>query len=903
MHIIFGLGLNGYRSIKPENTAGKIVTGPAGLLDILETRLGLGGKWKDTPLRIAEYLHCLKTKDNGHRFYSDSIQADALRVSKTLLSWRDSWVESGWNKSSEQGDHSIISDLAAVETVAQQELSPGTCDRLRRCLGFLEQRGGLDMDISLIELKKDLPDIWQKISSLLTFRGEGLGQVKEVLAEPGTDLARLQNNLLNHTVEELTGDGTVLLFVAHSESVLAKALVQYLYAEQGTNNRPFAETTTLVSGTSGTLFDAALSGQNYPRTGKAVRSHWRPHLQLLPLILDLLWEPLDPSTLLEFLNHPVNPLPAFVCRRLAREVANNPGMGGRDWQKALLELQKKAREMNEEESAAGTALLKKIEHWLSIPRHDPEEGVEIATVIHLCLQVGQWSSGRANSGSSDLDRDLYYAASAQASAASQILGRMLEKGELKIKRLQLNRLLEQVTSVGSPRPDIFAEYGSLHSCDLPEAVVEDTDYLLWWDFTKPALPGKYPWPVTVTRQLRRQGAVFPETAELLRRLTRTWQQPLLRARKRVFFAVPATRRSEPCSIHPLWQQLNSGNQSMIPEINIDVLMDSGRGDSTLCNSLQFIPARPLITPVRWWKVNGSAELAKREKESYSSLQAFLFSPYQWVLRYKACLREGSLNEVQDGAMQQGSLLHLLFEELFAASNGEIQWQNCSQEELFTWIDRYFPEIFTSCGANLLLPGRRTQREELVAIGKEAAWALISHLKKAEIIDIQMERQEEADFFGGRLGGFIDMLVTNRSGKKAVIDLKLGGLKYRRKELSENRQLQLATYAYLRKVQDRLWPAQAFFIFRNGLLLAQDNSFFPDAVVCASGEGENTLSLWQDFEKSWKWRQKQIVQGLIELTVQGTRADSNSEAPSDGIPIEEFNDNFNDFSALTGWTEE
>ncbi len=903
MHISFGLDLDGYRSPRPRNRAGQIVTGPNGLLNILENQLGLTGNWKDAPLRIGEYRNCLEKCDTGQRFYSKSFQADEFGVSKTLLFWRDSWVEAGWDYEAGEGDHSILTDLAAVELLARNELSAGFCDRVRSVLASLEKRGGLNLKISLLEWKEELPGIWQKIFTLLTVYDEGLAYMTEVLAEPGTDLARLQDNLLNNTPYTLTGDGTVLMFRAHSEIILAQGLVQFLYSKPGEGEKRLADSITVVLGNSGEVFDASLAGQNHPLTGSAARSHWRPHLQLLHLVLDLIWEPLDPTSLLEFLSHPVNPLPAFVCTRLAREVAKNPGMGGRDWNEALQELGEKAVERAEEENEAADVLRDKIRLWLDQPRYDPEIGVDIGTAVKLCTLVGQWCSSRANSGSYELDRDLYYAASAQASATARILGKKAESDAQLIPRLQLKQLLQQVTSIGSPRPDAAAECGGLHSCKLPGAVIESNDTLLWWDFTRPALPGKNPWPTEVTRQLCRHGAILAETGDLLKRLAQTWQQPLLRAKKHVFLAAPVTRCSEPCVLHPLWEQLNPGEQSLLPEIDIDALLDTGIGLPSLVNCLERLPAQALAGPVRWWRINCQELLAGRERESYSSLQAFLFSPYQWVLRHKARLREGSLNQVQDGPAQQGTILHVLFEELFAESALAIQWQKCSRKDLFAWIDTKFSEILTSCGANLLLPGRGTEREELLETGKQAAWALIAHLKSAEVVDIRMEKHLEADFFGGTLGGYIDMLVTNRHGKQAVIDLKLGGLPYRRKELSENKHLQLATYAYLHQKRSGQWPDQAFFILRNGLLLAQDASFFSDALLCSPGEGEDTLSLWLEFEQTWKWRRKQLNQGLIELTVQGTEADDNSAAPDEGVMVEAFNDRFNDFSALTGWIEE
>ena len=167
----------------------------------------------------------------------------------------------------------------------------------------------------------------------------------------------------------------------------------------------------------------------------------------------------------------------------------------------------------------------------------------------------------------------------------------------------------------------------------------------------------------------------------------------------------------------------------------------------------------------------------------------------------------------------------------------------------------------------------------------------------------MEKWVDGRFIGGDITGAIDMLVKNRQGKEAVIDLKWSGGKYRRDELENNNHLQLAVYAVMRKEATGKWPEHAYFILSEARLLAQDNSFFTDAEICKAADGEDTNTLWESFEKTWKWRRDQLDEGLIELTVEGTTADENSMPPPDAIPIDEHNDKFNDFGALTGWTEE
>ena len=91
--ITFGMSLDGYEPPEQGNSLGAVVTGPSGMLGLLETRLGLSGEWPAQPIRVIQYQQCLEAADNAERFYSRSLNIDALAVAKVLLRWRDEWVE------------------------------------------------------------------------------------------------------------------------------------------------------------------------------------------------------------------------------------------------------------------------------------------------------------------------------------------------------------------------------------------------------------------------------------------------------------------------------------------------------------------------------------------------------------------------------------------------------------------------------------------------------------------------------------------------------------------------------------------------------------------------------------------------------------------------------------------
>jgi hypothetical protein len=55
MKITLGLRLDGEVPPFPQNTVGAVWTGPSGFLQVMETRLGLGGIYADKAIRVAQY--------------------------------------------------------------------------------------------------------------------------------------------------------------------------------------------------------------------------------------------------------------------------------------------------------------------------------------------------------------------------------------------------------------------------------------------------------------------------------------------------------------------------------------------------------------------------------------------------------------------------------------------------------------------------------------------------------------------------------------------------------------------------------------------------------------------------------------------------------------------------------
>lgn len=313
--------------------------------------------------------------------------------------------------------------------------------------------------------------------------------------------------------------------------------------------------------------------------------------------------------------------------------------------------------------------------------------------------------------------------------------------------------------------------------------------------------------------------------------------------------------------------------------------------------------RPLSPKKRWWNLTNGKCLGKKTMESYSSLDSLINSPYQWVLNDKAQLKKSDLLSIAEGNQLKGTLVHRLFEIFFTQNKN--QWATLPTSIIAQWFNEHFDHLIQCEAATLLGSGKKRELDEFKETAHQALIGLLDHLKLANIKTVKMEVCNEASFFAGSIKGYIDMLLTNEQGDEIVLDLKWGWEKGRLASLEKNMHVQLAIYAYLRKQKTKAkqWPEQAFYIIQSGHILAQNNFIFPHAHVCSPGEGENVAKLWKRLEKSYHWRRQQLDKGQIEMTIQGTEPDElDSIPPMDALPINESNDDFNDFETLMGWCD-
>ena len=718
-------------------------------------------------------------------------------------------------------------------------------------------------------------------------------------ATPGSDLHTVQQLLValadipdGRPAEKirLNRDRTIVVQSGASRDITAQAVAECIIGNRPGN--PAANDTVVIAERDGVILDNACERAGLPRAGFQHYSRFRAVTQVLKLGVSLIWRPVSPHLLLQFLIHPVGPLPSHVRDALADAVAAQPGIGGRAWRQALERIELRMRDTFGADVDAIATLNAVIDSWLGGARYDPADGAPMVALEQRALLCGAYLAGRMNSFDDDAQRSLFAGALAQAQALVRALQSLTELGQTHINRIELDRLIDEVSGAATDA-NTFAQAHHLCATNDPATVTEPWRCVYWWDVAPTSRDFGYPWSRKELVVLRACGIALFEVEALLKFRTRQWLRPILNAREQLTLVVHDSQQG----YHPLWTQITNLFDNLVV-VRVDDALLNGEALTEIGVATRSLALQRLPAPVRWWQLPGDTPILARSIESYSSLSKLFDYPHGYVLTYAALLRPGRAQELSDDNRLYGNLAHGLLERFFRDNP---LWAMLDTPGVSKWLTSALPSLIEAEGAVLLEPGRGVDRQRVGTTLERALGALLEHLRSADIESVQPELHAESAFGAIRLGGDIDLLLTDRTGNEIVLDVKWGSAAYRAKELRANRQLQLATYAYLRRAKGR-WPDQAFFIIETGDVLAQDARVFPRAVTHPAASGETIVDLWGRISAMYDWRWQQLSVGRIEVNVATTAQMAASSPPPQALAAAPDPDKFDDFVNLTGWAD-
>lgn len=890
--------------------------GPAQLLEWLETQLGCPLGRVTHFERTRRYLAALARTDL--ELCARSLMTDAWSTAAELLARRDELRLAGWDplgspvaeswassRPQDTGEaartpSALVRDLLAVERTAAADpnlhVFPGEAERIGRICAALDAEQELPQHVVVLEESvEEWPVAWRPLlarlettrapaATLLASAGTALRAAQQRVTaidvssiDPGALASKRARAQGGERSSSMAPDAS-LCFARAASAALGCRAVAALLAEAPERIR---DTVILCEDTATALvLDDCLAELGLPTMGVTSRSFTQPALQVLPLVLELCWEPVDPQLLLDFLTLPVRPLSSWLTNRLVSALAEQPGLGSERWNETRVDLTRAENDVSGE--AART-----LARWLDHERHPRSAGLPAALIVERCRVVAKWATQRAVSvesagakavaspttlaigiedstrqgtaadGVGDRDplpsertpADLELARTLRAAAAQAYsLAEIVEGVTERVTEAQLPRLLEATLDFARrhPRPALV---GMPRYASCLSQIHASCERLIWLGVgTNDPRPPR--WTHGELRCLTAAGIEVDDGRRALVHARRAERRGFALVRSELLVVqLPADDERRP---HPIWTQIRAALSPRDP-VSLEQWIaeprpTAGRRDRNPDSHpwASRIPTRALRVPTRElppvvWRLDPDL-LRDRESSSASELQDRLGCPLKWAFRYQARLRPSDIGNLQTSFLLKGNFSHHILAAVFGAyagSNYSEAKALPSVEEAVERVAARFDERIGLDAAPLAQPNLAAERAQLRRELLASTRGLMQTLRRGGYRILGLEVPIESTLHGRKLRGYVDCLLVNADQNESVVDFKYGGPTKYRALIEQGRAVQLATYAGARHRQSGLqdFPRVGYLIIstaevltpeHHGLLGAEEREQVPGA---------------------------------------------------------------------------
>lgn len=876
MLLYFGLELDDLvHPLPAQPTGGVCYVGAQGLLRIVEAQLGLGGYPTDNSyLRIEQYRQALKKQleIQPNVFYQPSFEADQFATATELLSRRDELVLAGWNFSAEAGMPNRLHTLAEIEALLatlQQPapegkivLSPGYADRFVAVGQQLDKIATFINEIRLNEPLELLPQHFKQLFKNLQKKGVTLTELAAPTPATSSDLSVFQQIVLGKLDSKpkrtLQGDGSVLLLRCKRETDAAAYLAKIF--RYNPDFRPLC----LIPEKNRALDNAFLQ-EGLPSMGILSASPARPILQILKLAPAFLWEPIDPFKIMEFVSLAMKPLEEELANRIAAQMAETPGLNGEGWYAMI------ARYFEELEARATRdkkikvpEVRRQYNFWFERRRYDISRSVPKEDVVEIFNYVKTWAL-QAFQDSNETSQSLLVL-SEQAKRIQELLEAL---PEMQLTNLELERI---VRTIYEPSPVQFQEreVGFLPHIHQTSAVIGKTDAVLWWNFVQHDPVHFFSrWYQSERRFLEQLGLHVDTPQEQNARLLWQRKRPIIQAKKRLMLVIPKFIEGKEVHPHPLLGDLSAAFAN-VDDVTLN--LDTQKGKAFFERYFHLpnyvhLEQQQLSRPRPFLHIPSLQQWINSEYETFSSLEALFYYPYQWVFRHKIRLLKSSILSIVDDNRLMGKLAHRFFERLLKEEISD--WQKSHIEQ---WVEQESKTLLSREGAVLLMYGKEPEKVNFLNRVKYAAWSLVSLIQSNgwKVKDTELDLQGQ--FQNIPIRAKAD-LVLEKDGQQAVVDLKWRGISRRENSIRNEEDLQLVLYSKL-LAEDNNWAHTSYFIMDRGRMLARNTLAFKEITPVSADTNHVSVNerIFSKMEETYRWRMEQIQKGLIEIRSANTKLD-------------------------------
>jgi RecB family exonuclease len=818
--------------------------GPETLLAWLEIQLGLQVAEVSTAGRVTQYAGLLDTVTDS--VVSASMQVDRWATASDLLNRRDELLLANWDESNPIDSlPAIVQDLATA-TSNSPETFPTVAQRLVAIDKTLVSGAVLPEHICILyDEPSKWPQRWQSVFEKLQL---GKPTASRVSAISDSALQLAQSTILLGSAPDNASaaqDSSFRYLTTRSETAAVEAVAAMLAA-----HRDHLASTVICceDENMAVRLDAALSRLGLPTFGAATTTQAHPILQILPLTLALIVEPVDPQVLLDFLNLPTLPISKRAARKLARALSQQPGLGSSEWNKALQELY--ANDVGDGDdntaSAVATAKLKdRIDSWLHFERVGSGEPIPTKLITRRCAMISQWAAGRAQMMDKDptANADVVIALKKAAGHASTV-GELAASQGKSISLPQLDRLTEEAIGTGTrTRPQAQQQQSALLVQSLAE-INGSYSRLIWLGLgTQDASRSR--WSTAQLRQFREVGIDLDDGSKALASLRSAEARGFCQVTESFLaVSVPSdlVKRS-----HPIWISARSVLKTEKPSdqeptaFSLEDLITSGNIAEIspfdfACEVTAVAPYQPERPE---WNIPSNL-MQDRDRSSATELETRLGCPLKWTMKYQASLYPSSVSQLPSGPRLYGLFLHSVLEEVFDGG-GDLP----NVEDAVAAVTEMFDSKLGTDAAPLAQASEYANASKLRVQLQFATRVLIEALADGDYSIVGLEVELDAEAFGRKLTGSIDCLAKRPDGKQAVIDFKFGRDVARVEMLANGKALQLATYAYASRDGAGNFPAVAYLMLYKGRFVTPSGSCLVGREI-EMVDGPSIEDVWNNF---------------------------------------------------------
>lgn len=812
--------------------------GPLGLLDELELRAGLTGRYSDNFQRTILYARAIKKAIEGNKnlFFAKSFEKDKIRTANVVLGWRDTLVKAGWNKTITGS--SRLNGLAAVEAFFTEK---GESDRWRTLLG-------LSKSTPLLE-KTDRIEVGCKKEHLEPL----YRQLFDNMEKNGCTVSYAPMD----TAFNLQQKAQLLSFKNDLE--MAEWMVQQ---KLGDNDVVVCDDASILN------INLSLEGQ--PQFGDESNAIGAV-MQIFTLGLQLFNKPLNLNTLLAYLQLPATPLTSiFVVdekkdgtkyypslrRALFNQLLEDNGIGEK-WNELIdgAVYDHDGKDMSK--SSQRTTALLLINQWTHVKESAGKYTVEKKTVLEFLDTMKKW----AKTNLYDDSKALQFNAVADN---CDIMKMILEDEPDVIDTADLALWTSQIT-----RPvTLFALPARVGCINVTNSVadIQTAPDTLYWACTTPEYNFRYDLEFLSPNEisiLEQNGIVVSS------------RETVLKARREVVLGVLSKVKKQ---ILLLECDIIGGNVPVEDPVATELRLTGGidtqpqepdqkgwEKDKVTADSTKQGEYKVDDKVFKLLDKEETKGGLKREMESYSSLDELIQRPFDYVMDYILGLHQYGTAAMADMDTVKGNVAHAYVEKLTKDGNSEI----AAMKKLHgTDFEKQINLMAETQGAILLLEENELEFKRFKTLLKNSVGVLLDIIEQNNLTIVGAEQYYEADVPTiGKMNARIDFVLTDSNGDYVIIDFKWNESTTYQKKLLQNDALQLAVYKtvveeYLKANKDehKVSFMGYYALPRHTLYTVYSKLKHKNIEIVVP---ENSVDLMPLAANSYTYRMEQLKSGLIE----------------------------------------